>query len=538
MDILGARSRTPMKSDVQRYLLNLQTAAGLSAVVLVANIVNGILTLNAHSTQGVNMIVMWLVTIAFSAWAAVEGIVAALRKPSTLTRWLAAILATQSLLVILKRSLAQPLLSHDSESSKLAFQVTFESAKNVHMGQVALGAGFAITFIMINFLVMRALASEYSDKAARVESQMMDGLNSLSLTRDNETGNHILRTQHYVRLLANRLRASGGEYAQLTERYIDNLFRAAPLHDIGKVGIPDHILLKPGKLTQDEWRLMQTHASIGEAVLQSAEGHRGSNDEVLSLAIAIAGGHHEKWDGTGYPRAKKGTEIPLPARIMAIADVYDALTNSRVYKRAWTHDEAVAEIAKGKGTQFDPDLIEAFKAEAASFRTIALDLRDDPSKAQKAVNDIMPRFTLRSLSKAEERFKILFERLPVGMAMIDHESGQFIHVNESLLESTGYEKEELLALTFWDITPRKYLEQEARQARQLESTGRFGPNFKEYIRKNGTCYPIKLSGFILTEDDGQKLVWGIIEDLSKEAHAGGTAPQLDAAPPRLVATQG
>ena len=196
------------------------------------------------------------------------------------------------------------------------------------------------------------------DDALRTTAAMFDALNRLSLSRDNETGNHILRTQHYVRAIAQELQLSSSKHAeQLTDQFIDTLYKAAPLHDIGKVGIPDSILLKPGKLDDDQWAVMKTHAMIGERVLTSAAGEVANFD--LGVAGEVAGGHHEKWDGSGYPRGLEGEQIPLSARIMAIADVFDALTTARVYKEAWPHDKAIAEIKMLSGSHFDPVVVQA-----------------------------------------------------------------------------------------------------------------------------------------------------------------------------------
>lgn len=161
---------------------------------------------------------------------------------------------------------------------------------------------------------------------------MLSTLNAIALARDNETGQHILRTQHYVKTIALRLRALGHYLEELNDTNIDTMFKAAPLHDIGKVGIPDNILLKPGRLTDDEWAIMKTHALIGENTL-AATKHDKDQSHLLSVAKNIAGGHHEWWNGEGYPRGLQGQQIPLEARIMAIADVYDALVSERVYKK-------------------------------------------------------------------------------------------------------------------------------------------------------------------------------------------------------------
>jgi response regulator RpfG family c-di-GMP phosphodiesterase len=213
-------------------------------------------------------------------------------------------------------------------------------------------------------------------KQEKTEEKMLSSLNALSMARDNETGNHIIRTQHYVKLLALRLRAMGLYQGELSDPEIELLFRAAPLHDIGKVGIPDAILLKPGRLDKEEWSVMKTHTIIGESVLSSAEVEIQSDEDVIAIAIQIAGGHHEKWDGSGYPRNLRGNEIPLSARIMALADMYDALVSERIYKKEWTHEEAANEITSKRGAHFDPVVVDAFIAEIDSFKEIAQKYRD------------------------------------------------------------------------------------------------------------------------------------------------------------------
>ena len=213
---------------------------------------------------------------------------------------------------------------------------------------------------------------EASIKEVRqTENQMLSSLNALSLARDNETGNHVIRTQHYVKAIATRLFDMGKYLDQINEQSIEYMFHAAPLHDLGKIGIPDAILQKPGKLTDDEWMVMKTHAIIGENVMSAANLQSTKTNQLISIAIAIAGGHHERWDGTGYPRGLKEEAIPLAARIMAIADVYDALVSKRVYKEKWTYENAIEEILSLKGVQFDPAIVDAFQLEENHFKEIA-----------------------------------------------------------------------------------------------------------------------------------------------------------------------
>jgi len=213
-------------------------------------------------------------------------------------------------------------------------------------------------------------------KAEQSEVRLLSSLNALAMARDNETGNHIIRTQNYVKALALRLRSDGYYTESLSDQSIDLLFKAAPLHDIGKIGIPDHILLKKGALTDQEWEIMKTHALIGESVLNAPNVDLHADHDLIVSAIKIAGGHHEKWDGTGYPRGLAGDEIPLPARIMALADMYDALVSERVYKKAWTPEQATEEIISKRGTHFDPLIVDAFIAEQDSFRVIAEKYQD------------------------------------------------------------------------------------------------------------------------------------------------------------------
>ena len=198
----------------------------------------------------------------------------------------------------------------------------------------------------------------------------------LAEIRDPETGNHILRTQAYVRHLANSLKQHPRFTATITDSYIELLARSAPLHDIGKVGIPDHILLKPGKLTPDEMAIMKTHSKLGSDAIEQAERDIEIPLAFLALAKQIAHWHHEKWDGSGYPDGLAGEAIPVAARLMAVADVFDALISPRVYKKPMSHAEARDIIAAGRGTHFDPDMTDAFLAGFAEFVVIAQHLRE------------------------------------------------------------------------------------------------------------------------------------------------------------------
>ena len=194
---------------------------------------------------------------------------------------------------------------------------------------------------------------------------------SLAETRDTDTGNHIRHTQFYVKALAQHLATHPKYAAQLTDSYIQMLFKSAPLHDIGKVGIPDRILLKPGKLEPEEFELMKTHTTLGWDAIEHAEKQLGTEVDFLSTAKEIALFHHEKWNGAGYPQGLAGDAIPLSARLMAVADVYDALISRRVYKEGMPHEQAMQIILEGRGSHFDPDVIDAFEAQHEEFRHIA-----------------------------------------------------------------------------------------------------------------------------------------------------------------------
>jgi len=196
-------------------------------------------------------------------------------------------------------------------------------------------------------------------------------LASLVETRDHETGNHIRRTQHYVRALARQLQSHPSFADYLVEPQIDILFKSAPLHDIGKVGIPDSILLKPGKLDWQEFEIMKTHTTLGHDAIENAERQLGMSVDFLACAKEIALRHQEKWDGSGYPGQLAGNAIPISARLMAVADVYDALTSRRIYKDAIPHDLAIGIIIEGRNQHFDPDVVDAFTDIVDEFKTIA-----------------------------------------------------------------------------------------------------------------------------------------------------------------------
>ncbi len=239
-------------------------------------------------------------------------------------------------------------------------------------------------------LMLKAAADFLRDRSAFLEAEVVRrtreiealqdvtvlAMASLGETRDNETGNHLRRTQHYVRCLAEQLREHPRFSALLTPQNIELLYKSAPMHDIGKVGIPDRILLKPGKLDADEFEIMKTHTTLGHEAIHRAEISLGRDMPFLRFSKEIALSHQEKWDGSGYPQALSGDAIPLSARLMALADVYDALISKRVYKPAFSHAESRDIILAGRGSHFDPDVVEAFLACESDFMGIAVRYAD------------------------------------------------------------------------------------------------------------------------------------------------------------------
>jgi len=226
------------------------------------------------------------------------------------------------------------------------------------------------------FLIYYRNQKRFYEKMSKANEAMIDSMALVAETRDTETGAHILRTKEYVQLLAKHLHSKGHHSKTLTREYIDNLYHAAPLHDVGKVGIPDNILKKPGKLTSEEFEVMKTHTTMGKVIIGNAM-HQYQRNSMLAIAHNIAHCHHEKWDGTGYPNAVSGENIPLEARMMALADVYDALISRRYYKEPFSFEEAEKIIIDGSGKHFDPMIVEAFIAIKDEFRSIAERINHD-----------------------------------------------------------------------------------------------------------------------------------------------------------------
>jgi len=245
--------------------------------------------------------------------------------------------------------------------------------------------------VIARLAVHQRRAQRWRKQLENARQVTIESMSAVAETRDPETGAHIKRTQHYVRAIAQRLQQTGHYLDTLSEDYIHLLFLSAPLHDIGKVGVPDHILLKPGPLTAEEWVIMRKHAEFGRQIILST-AQRIEGDNFLTIASEIAATHHEKWDGSGYPNGLKGQAIPLSGRIMAAADIYDALISRRCYKEPFPHAQAMAMMRELDGSTFDPVVLEAFFAIEQQILQIAGSFRDeDEEPAIALVPDLVER---------------------------------------------------------------------------------------------------------------------------------------------------
>lgn len=226
----------------------------------------------------------------------------------------------------------------------------------------------AMVTLSTSFLLGKLTRSLEETLASRHATVM--GLAKLAEYRDNETGAHLIRMQHYSNMLACQRQLDANTPEELNDNFIQDITLSSILHDIGKVGISDAILLKPGRLTPEEFEQIKAHPTIGATVLESLRTY-APQCNFIQMGKDIAGGHHEKWDGSGYPKGLSGEAIPLSARIVALVDVYDALTSPRCYKRPFSHPEAVSMISAGKGVHFDPKLVESFIAINEQFEQLS-----------------------------------------------------------------------------------------------------------------------------------------------------------------------
>ena len=238
-------------------------------------------------------------------------------------------------------------------------------------------------------LRLRELQAEMSSHNAELERRVADEVKAISASqmatifalaklaeaRDDDTGQHVERVRTFGKMLAEQMREMGLHAAYLTATFIENLYQTAALHDVGKVGIPDAILLKPGKLTTEEFVEMKKHCAIGAGTLATVL-KRHPDNQFLRMGVDVARSHHEKWDGSGYPDNLKGAMIPLAARIVALADFYDALTSNRCYRPAISHEDTCRMIQESNGTHFDPDVVAAFSSLDNQFRHTRHEMRN------------------------------------------------------------------------------------------------------------------------------------------------------------------
>jgi putative two-component system response regulator len=298
----------------------------------------------------------------------------------------------------------------------------------------------------------------------RIKTASLDTIYRLSMAseyKDEDTGAHIKRMSRYSAAVARRM--------GLDESTIETILYAAPMHDLGKIGIPDLILVKPAKLDPVEWEIMKQHTVIGAQIL------KGSDAEFIRLGETIAQYHHEKWDGSGYPNSLKGVEIPIAGRIAAIADVFDALTSKRPYKEPFSVEKSLAIVREGRGSHFDPDVVDAFFAIQDEILTIKKQYGDDNQQAFNIpeLKALLQQFNREELQKktkvskvarkksedlinaSELRYRRLFEAAREGILILDAETGQIVDVNPFLIEMLGYPKEKFLGKKLWEIGPFK-----------------------------------------------------------------------------------
>lgn len=314
-------------------------------------------------------------------------------------RLIAATVLLQSLIIggawyMTARATRETLASHLSAGNEAPGNTHIESLAR-ELARYGLGAGGTIVLLSAGglFLLMRRYDSilmrlnrDLENEVIRqvrsgltIRNSLIFGLAKLADYRDTDTGKHLERICRYCEILALELKK---EFEEIDEGWIESLRLASPMHDIGKVGIPDAILLKPGQLSERERRLMEQHTLIGADTLVAIR-RRVGDDELLNMSIQVALYHHERWDGNGYPFGMSGELIPLCARVVALADVYDALTSTRVYKHAMTHEEACALIRSNRGSHFDPRVVDAFNLTHQAFDAARAELRPEGSDIEK-----------------------------------------------------------------------------------------------------------------------------------------------------------
>jgi putative two-component system response regulator len=221
--------------------------------------------------------------------------------------------------------------------------------------------------------------------ALRAHQVVLFAVASLAELRESDTASHLLRVRHYVRLLAEKLRGQPAYATQLNSAYIEGLCASVAMYDLGAVAIPDRILLKPGRLMPDELAIMKSHTSLGYEAIVRAEKLLGVHSPMLTFAKELTQSHHEKWNGKGYPKGLSETQIPLSARLVALADVYDALISNKIYRQGMPHDAAVGVIFGERGQHFDPDVVDAFMELTVEFEDVARRFADSEQDMQNKI---------------------------------------------------------------------------------------------------------------------------------------------------------
>lgn len=260
--------------------------------------------------------------------------------------------------IVTERDSAQETVAYDSEV------ISFIGISSL--------AAFVMSITIIVLIMQGNKRSFYHERLSGMQSGMITFMAEVVENRDDNTGGHIKRTAKYVEVIARELKKKGLYSDILTDGYVNDMIISAPLHDIGKIHIPDSVLNKPGKLDDNEFEIMKTHTTAGETLLNRAKEELGET-AYLNMAVEMAAYHHEKWNGKGYPYGRSGEEIPLCARIMAVADVFDALTSKRCYKSAMPLEKAFAIIREESGTHFDPAVVDAFFAASEEIEQLVAD---------------------------------------------------------------------------------------------------------------------------------------------------------------------
>ena len=357
----------------------------------------------------------------------------------------------------------------------------------------------------------------------RIKAASLDTIYRLSMAseyKDEDTGAHIKRMSRYCAAVARRM--------GLDESTIETILYAAPMHDLGKIGIPDLILVKPAKLDPVEWEIMKQHTVIGAKIL------KGSDAEFIRLGETIAQYHHEKWDGSGYPNSLKGIEIPIAGRIAAIADVFDALTSKRPYKEPFSVEKSLAIIREGRGSHFDPDVVDAFFAIQDEILTIKKQYGEDNQQAfdipelkallqqynreelhkKPKVSEVERKKSEDLINASELRYRRLFEAAREGILILDAETGQIVDVNPFLIEMLGYSKEEFLGKKLWEIGPFKDVVASKQSFTELQSKKYMRYEDLPLERNDGKLINVEFVS-IVYDVDNKKVIQCNIRDITE-----------------------